>query len=100
MPDEGAKQQLLRRFCLIDAIAVYAFRAQIYFKGIVFVPSIPRGSKIEERVPLPWKTTDEKTIESDDTIRSWASEDVRSLVPDINSCVIRVAVAPNYFSQG
>ena len=100
MSDDDAKQQLVRRFCLIDAIAVYAFQAQVYFKGIIFVPSIPSGAKTEERIQLPWKTIPDEKVESDETIRSWSSDTVRNLTPDINSCIIRVAVAPNCVFQG
>ena len=80
---------------MIDAVAVYGFHCQIYFKGIVFVPSIPKDAITEERVLLPWKkkpeTRDEGTMEDD----SWSSADVRNLVPDTYSCIIRVSVAPN-----
>ena len=78
----------------MDALAVYAFSCQVYCKGIVFVPSIPNDAVTEERVQLYWKKqTDDKEEESreDD---SWSSGDVRNLVPDTYSCVIKVSVAP------
>jgi hypothetical protein len=79
---------------MIDAIAVHSFRCQIYFKGIVFVPSIPKNAITEERVPLPWKKQpDTKDAETKDD--SWSSDDVRTLAPDIYSCIMRVSVAPN-----
>jgi hypothetical protein len=80
---------------MIDAVAVYGFRCQVYFKGIVFVPSIPNDAVIEERVKLPWKkqpeTRDEEKTEDD----SWSSIDIRNMVPDTYSCIIKVSVAPN-----
>lgn len=99
MPDDDAKQQLLRRFCLIDTVAVYAFRCQVYFSGTVFVPYIPSGAKIEELVPLPWKKTSPEA-EPEESKHSWVSDDVRGLTPDANSCVIKVALAPNCGFQG
>jgi len=80
---------------MIDAIAVYGFRCQIYFKGIVFVPSIPKDAIVEERVPLPWKKEPEikdTELKEDD---SWSSADVRNLTPDTYSCIIKVSVAPS-----
>ena len=79
--DPEAKEQLLRRFSMIDAIA---FRSQIYFKEIVFVSSIPNGTVVEERVPLPW----EKRLPMDnfdpETVTSWSSAGVCSFPAPIS----------------
>ena len=50
----SAKQQLFRRFSLIDVISRYAFRVQVYYTGVVYVPSIPETSETEHRMSLPW----------------------------------------------
>jgi len=78
---------------MIEAVAVYSFRCQIYFKGIVFVPSIPKNIITEERVPLPWKSQPEMKDMQGKEDESWSSADVRNLTPDIYSCIIRVSVA-------
>ena len=80
---------------MIDAVAVYGFHCQIYFKGIVFVPSIPKNAITEERVPLPWKKQPETKEDETKEDESWTSIDVRNLVPDTYSCIIKVSVAPN-----
>jgi hypothetical protein len=79
---------------MIDAIAVHSFGCQIYYKGIVFVPSIPKDAITEERVTLPWKKQpDTKGAQGKDD--SWSSDDIAALVPDTYSCIIRISVAPN-----
>ena len=80
---------------MIEAVAVYSFRCQIYFKGIVFLLSIPINAVTEERVPLPSKSQLEMKDVQGKEDESWSSDDVRNLTPDIYSCIIRVSVAPS-----
>jgi hypothetical protein len=78
---------------MIDAVAIHSFHSPIYFKGIVFVPSIPQNGIVEERIPLPWKWQSvPKDTENKD--ESFSSDDVRNLTPDVYSCIISVSAAP------
>ena len=55
MTDQEMKIQLLHRSNMIDTIVIHVFGCLIYFKGIIFVSSIPQNIIIEKRVILPWK---------------------------------------------
>jgi|SRR5271156_2593059 len=69
-----------------------------YFRGIIFVPWHPDGTQVEERILLPRRRTQQAFVESPDTTdesRSWVSDDVRGMWPDINHGTIKLALAPN-----
>jgi hypothetical protein len=83
-----AKEQLIRRFSLIDGVARLAFKAQIFFSGTIFIPAVPADVETEFRVRLPWK--EHKNGDGNGA----ASGRVPNLFPEQGMCVIRLSAAP------
>lgn len=96
--DEAAKNQLMRRFCLVDAIARLAFKQQVIYTGKVFVPRVPEGTQ-EEELPLAWKRIDDpEDLDTQETQVSDSSK-LSDIISDQRYCTITVSVAPSCISE-
>jgi hypothetical protein len=91
-----AREQLLRRFSLIDVIARSAYRVQVYYTRIVYVPRIPDEAVTEFRIALPWAIPGEDNqghIQSDPD-REILTGELTEPIPDKATAIIRVSTAP------
>ena len=85
---DDAKNQLLRRFCLIDAIARLAFKLQVIYTGKVFVPKVPEQTEAETEIRLWWKEKNEDETQSSNTSK------LSDILEDQLFCTITVSAAP------
>jgi hypothetical protein len=92
----SARQQLLRRFSLIDVISRSAFRVQVYYTGIVYVPSIPETSDTEHRMSLPWARPEAADAQIE-TTQPFPWLGCLDFIPDKATAIIRVSIAPGFF---
>jgi hypothetical protein len=65
----------------------------MFYIGTVFLPSIPKGTKMERRIKLPWRRADDVGSQRLSPGDGSASEEFENII-DQSVCIITLSEAP------